>query len=121
MSHRRHVATPLAALLGLLLAANVWSQETTVYHAFTRLDPVSATVIEDAFVVVQGARVARVGSGTPPANDGWSYVDMSGRMCTPAFRRGKCCGSRPAAPPNGSGWQSAPEASRPGSQPTSCF
>ena len=35
MSHRSHIATPPAALLGLLLAANVWTQETTVYHAFT--------------------------------------------------------------------------------------
>ena len=68
MNHRT-IATPLGSLLGLLLAANVWSQEATVYHGFTQLDPVRASVAENAFVVVQGERIAAVGSGTPPRND----------------------------------------------------
>jgi imidazolonepropionase-like amidohydrolase len=85
MSHRTTVATRLGSLLGLLVAATGWSQEATVYHSFTRLDPATATVSEDAFVVVEGERIARVGSGTPPARDGWRYVDMSGRYALPGF------------------------------------
>jgi imidazolonepropionase-like amidohydrolase len=85
MSHRTTVATRLGSLLGLLVAATGWSQEATVYHSFTRLDPATATVSEDAFVVVEGERIARVGSGTPPARHGWRYVDMSGRYALPGF------------------------------------
>ena len=85
MNHRNNIAAPLGSVLGLLLAATGWSQEATVYHGFTRLDPVSATVTADAFVVVQGNRIAAVGSGTPPVGDGWSYVDMSGRYALPGF------------------------------------
>jgi imidazolonepropionase-like amidohydrolase len=84
MNHRSHVATP-ASLLGLLLAATGWSQETTVYHGFTRLDPVGATVTENAFIVVEGDRIARVGNGRPPRNGNWRYVDMSGRYALPGF------------------------------------
>ena len=85
MNHRNNIAARLGSVLGLLLAANGWSQEATVYHGFTRLDPTSATVTENAFVVVQGDRIARVGSGAPPRNDDWNYVDMSGRYALPGF------------------------------------
>jgi imidazolonepropionase-like amidohydrolase len=86
MSHRNRIATPLTSVLGcVLLAASAWSQEATVYHGFTRLDPVTATVTENAFIVVEGDRIARVGSGGPPRNDGWSYVDMSGRYALPGL------------------------------------
>lgn len=47
----------------MLLAANASSQQATVYHGFTRLDPVATTATEKAFVVVQGDRIASVGSG----------------------------------------------------------
>ena len=43
MNHRSKIAAPLGSMLALLLTANGWSQEATVYHGFTRLDPVSAT------------------------------------------------------------------------------
>jgi imidazolonepropionase-like amidohydrolase len=85
MNHRNTFATPFAAALGLLLAATASSQEATVYHGFTRLDPVTATATEQAFVVVQGDRIASVGSGAPPRNDGWTYIDMSGRYGLPGF------------------------------------
>jgi imidazolonepropionase-like amidohydrolase len=85
MNHRNRVWALLAAALGLMLAANVWSQETTVYHGFTRLDPVTTTVTENAFVVVEGDRIARIGRGQPPRNDDWTYVDMSGRYALPGF------------------------------------
>jgi imidazolonepropionase-like amidohydrolase len=85
MSHRSTIATPLAPMLALLLTANAASQEATVYHGFTRLDPVGATATENAFVVVEGDLIAHVGSGTPPRNDGWNYVDMSGRYALPGF------------------------------------
>lgn len=75
MNQRRTIATPLTATLWLLLAANGWSQDATVYHGFTRLGPASATATENAYVVVQGDRIARVGSGALPRDDGWRYVD----------------------------------------------
>ena len=34
---------------------------------------------------MQGERIASVGSGAPPRNDGWNYVDMSGRYALPGF------------------------------------
>lgn len=82
---KRTVSTPLATMFCLLLAAHGYCQEATVYHGFTRLDPASATATGNAFVVVQGDRIARLGSGAPPQNDGWSYVDMSGRYALPGF------------------------------------
>jgi imidazolonepropionase-like amidohydrolase len=85
MNHRSHIARAFPSLPGLLLAANGWSQEATVYHGFTRLDPEAATATENAFVVVQGDRIASVGVGAPPKNDGWRYVDMSGRYALPGF------------------------------------
>jgi len=84
MNHRIH-ATRLGALLALTLAANAWSQEATVYHGFARLEPTTATVTENSFVVIEGDRIATVGSGPPPRNDSWSYVDMSGRYALPGF------------------------------------
>jgi imidazolonepropionase-like amidohydrolase len=85
MNHRSNIVATLGSLLTLLLTANGWGQETTVYHSFTRLDPVSATVSENAFVVVQDDRIASVGNGAPPRNDGWNYVDMSERYALPGF------------------------------------
>jgi imidazolonepropionase-like amidohydrolase len=85
MTHRSHLATTLTSALGLLLASNAWTQEATVYHGFTKLDPANATVTENAFIVVQGDRIARVGSGRPPRNGDWRYVDMSGRYALPGF------------------------------------
>jgi imidazolonepropionase-like amidohydrolase len=84
MKHRSTIATLLGSL-GLLLATNGLSQEATVYHGFTRLDPVSATATQNAFVVVQGETITTVGSGPPPRNGGWSYVDMSGRYALPGL------------------------------------
>jgi hypothetical protein len=62
MNRRSVLATRLATALCLLLAADASSQEATVYHGFTRLDPVTATATEQAFVVVQGDRIASVGT-----------------------------------------------------------
>src|SRR5262245_21812757 len=85
MNHRSNLAATLGWLLGLLFAADGWTQEATLYHGFTRLDPVRATTTDNAYVVVQGERIAAVGSGTPPKKRGWSYVDMSGRYALPGF------------------------------------
>jgi imidazolonepropionase-like amidohydrolase len=85
MNDYRPASILLAFVLSVMLAANAWSQEVTVYHGFTRLDPVTATATENAFVVVEGERIARMGSGRPPQNDSWSYVDMSGRYGLPGF------------------------------------
>lgn len=75
----------VALLVALLINANGWGQQATVYHGFTRLDPVSATATANSFVVVEGERITRVGSGAPPRNAGWTYVDMSGRYALPGL------------------------------------
>jgi imidazolonepropionase-like amidohydrolase len=86
MNHPRRLAFRLASLLGaVLFAANAWSQSATVYHGFTQLDPARAVATQNAYVVVQGDRIAAVGSGAPPKNDGWTYVDMRGRYALPGF------------------------------------
>jgi imidazolonepropionase-like amidohydrolase len=85
MKHARITAKLLAATLSLLSAAEGSSQEATVYHGFTQLDPVRAAIAEDAFVVVEGSRITRTGSGVPPRRDNWKYVDMSGRYALPGF------------------------------------
>lgn len=85
MNHRHTFATPLATIFGLLLVGHGACQDATVYHGFTRLDPASATVTQNAFIVVQGDRIARVGSGAPPRDDRFRYVDMSGRYALPGF------------------------------------
>ncbi|HUQ52437.1 MAG TPA: amidohydrolase family protein [Gammaproteobacteria bacterium] len=85
MSRRTTLATPVTAAFALVLTISASSQETTVYHGFTRLDPVTATATRNAFVVVQGDRIVSVGSGNPPRRDGSHSVDMSGRYALPGF------------------------------------
>jgi imidazolonepropionase-like amidohydrolase len=85
MNHHSHVTTAFASVLSLLLAANAYGQQATVYHGFTLLDPATATTTENAYVVVEGDRIARVGSGVPPRDRDSTYVDMSGRYVLPGF------------------------------------
>jgi imidazolonepropionase-like amidohydrolase len=85
MTRWNNIAARLVSLLVLLLAASASGQEATVYHGFTRLDPAAAISTQNAFVVVQGERIAAVGSGAPPRNEGWRHVDMSGRYALPGF------------------------------------
>ena len=85
MNQRRTIAACLTTALALLLADHSYSQDATVYHGFTRLDPANAAATENAFVVVQGDRISRVGSGAPPRDDRWRYIDMSGRFALPGF------------------------------------
>lgn len=72
-------------LCSLLLGTNPCAQAATTYHGFTRLDPVSKTVIEDAYIVVEGERIAQVGRGSLPQRKDWQYVDMRGRFALPGF------------------------------------
>ncbi|MGH9630077.1 MAG: amidohydrolase family protein [Bryobacteraceae bacterium] len=69
----------------LVLGVNPCVRAATVYRGFTRLDPVSKTAIEDAWIVVEGVRIARVGRGPVPQRKHWKYVDMSGRFALPGF------------------------------------
>lgn len=86
MIRPHRVTSRVTSVLGaLLLAASGSAQQATVYHGFTRLDPATATATPNAYVVVQGDRIAAVGSGVPPRNDGWTYVDMRGRYALPGL------------------------------------
>jgi imidazolonepropionase-like amidohydrolase len=85
VNHHNRVTIALASLLGLLLSVPAHGQEETVYHGFTLLDPATATITENAYVVVEGDRIARVDSGAPPRKRDASYVDMSGRYALPGL------------------------------------
>jgi hypothetical protein len=73
-------------LVSLLLMATISpAYAATAYHGFTRLDPVSKTVIEDAYIVVEGQRILQIGRGPVPRRKHWKYVDMSGRYALPGL------------------------------------
>src|SRR5688500_834516 len=69
----------------LLLGTSHHAISATAYHGFTLLDPVSKTVTQDAYVVVEGERIVRVGRGPAPRHDDWKYVAMPGRFALPGF------------------------------------
>jgi imidazolonepropionase-like amidohydrolase len=77
------ISTWRAALI--LLAAPIGAQAQTVYHGFTMVDVVERRLIANAFVVVDGGRIAAVGRGRPPAHATWRYVKMSGQYALPGF------------------------------------
>lgn len=83
--HYGKMIVKLLTCMSLLLAGMAVGQEATVYHGFTLVDPARAAVTENAFVVVEGARIAQVGSGRPPRSDGVTLVDMSGRYALPGL------------------------------------
>ena len=83
--HHTKMIVKLLPCVSLLLASLARGQETTVYHGFTLLDPTRAAVTENAFIVVEGTRIAQVGSGRPPRGDGRTLVDLSGRYALPGL------------------------------------
>jgi imidazolonepropionase-like amidohydrolase len=72
-----------AAALLFGLAVSVHAQ--TVYHGFTLLDPSEQRVVENAYIVVDGARIAEVGHGAAPQGDGLLHIDMSGLYAMPGL------------------------------------
>jgi imidazolonepropionase-like amidohydrolase len=69
----------------LLAASLAGGQEATVYHGFTLLDPTRAAATENAFIVVEGSRIAQIGAGRPPRGDCRTLVDMTGHYALPGL------------------------------------
>ena len=57
-----------------------------VYHGFTLIDPATEQRIENAWVVVEGGRISRIGSGVAPrAPHPAQAHDLTGRFVLPGF------------------------------------
>ena len=56
-----------------------------LYTGFTLIDPVERTVAEDAWVVVEDARIAAFGTGTAPDGVYDARQDLSGHYALPGF------------------------------------
>lgn len=57
-----------------------------VYHGFTLVDPATEKRIENAWVVIEGGRLARIGSGKPPRPAAGMHAhDLSGRFVLPGL------------------------------------
>ena len=62
------------------------SADADVYHGFTLLDPATKQRIENAWIVVEGNRLVRIGSGKPPEAFDPSHVhDLAGRFVLPGL------------------------------------
>lgn len=79
-------ACSLAALIAVGGCASLRAPAgADVYHGFTLIDPATRTRVENAWVVVEGRRLSKVGSGRPPAADPARIHDLSGRFMLPGF------------------------------------
>jgi imidazolonepropionase-like amidohydrolase len=71
--------------LALLLSFPASVQGQTVYYGFTLLDPAEQSMVENAYIVVDGTQIVAVGRGAPPQGDNFERIDMSGRYALPGF------------------------------------
>lgn len=73
-------------LVTLAVAQLAAPARADVYHGFTLIDPATEKRIENAWIVVEGGRVARVGSGKAPVASGDSKShDLTGRFVLPGL------------------------------------
>jgi imidazolonepropionase-like amidohydrolase len=78
----------LALLCGALLLAGCAAQphsEADLYYGFTRIDPDTRSHVPAAWLVVQDGKIARVGTGTPPAGAYRQRRDMAGLYAMPGL------------------------------------
>ena len=61
------------------------TQPGALYYGFTQIDPVSESVTENAWVVVTGDKISKLGSGTPPVKRYENAKDMSGLYALPGL------------------------------------
>jgi imidazolonepropionase-like amidohydrolase len=60
--------------------------EAALYHNFTLVDPATERRVENAWVVVEGGRLTRIGSGRPPKiSDPARSHDLADRFVTPGL------------------------------------
>lgn len=83
------------ALLTILAGASLAACTTAVrsdkaptgvlYHGFTLLDPVTERVVADAYILVEGNRIAAVGAGPWTGRPAARTVDMAGHYALPGL------------------------------------
>ncbi len=57
-----------------------------IYHGFTLVDPATEKRIENAWIVVEGGRISRIGSGkVPRASESTHAHDLTGRFVLPGL------------------------------------
>lgn len=56
-----------------------------LYHGFTLIDPVTDTILNDAYLVVTDGRFSEVGSGEPPPGNYRTRRPFHGRFALPGF------------------------------------
>jgi imidazolonepropionase-like amidohydrolase len=80
-------AACLAAMLTLSGCAGArLAPDADVYHGFTLIDPATEKRVENAWLVVEGETLSRVGSGRPPhAASPAQMHDLSGRFVLPGL------------------------------------
>lgn len=69
----------------ILLSACQSTQTGTLYHSFTNIDPVTESVTEDAWLVVESNIIKSIGSSTPPLEKYKTSKDMSGLFALPGL------------------------------------
>jgi len=83
--------TPAVCTLAMLGALGGCSSmrppaNADVYHGFTLIDPATERRVDNAWVVVEGKRLTKVGSGRPPKPaDPAHNHDLTGRYVLPGF------------------------------------
>jgi imidazolonepropionase-like amidohydrolase len=76
------------ALIGALMlagCAGLPPGESDLYYGFTRVDPDTRTQIPASWLVVRDGRIARIGTGAPPAGAYRQRHDMTGRHALPGL------------------------------------
>lgn len=81
------ITTSIAALAVLGgCAAPRAATDADVYYGFTLLDPAKEQRVENAWLVVDGGHLARIGSGRPPRpSDRARAHDLTGKFVLPGF------------------------------------
>ncbi|WP_300378350.1 amidohydrolase family protein [Henriciella sp.] len=77
--------TAFSALLLTGCQTTHYTETATLYHGFSRVDPVNEEVIEDAWLVVDGDTIAATGSGDLPEFDFAQSHDMAGLYALPGM------------------------------------
>jgi len=90
LASRKIIATTMSpAVLAALLPGCTTSRIAAgadVYYGFTLLDPAKERRVENAWLVVDGGRLARIGSGRPPrSSDPARAHDLTGKFVLPGF------------------------------------
>jgi len=80
-------ACSLAAIAVLSACSSVRAPvDADVYHGFTLIDPATQTRVENAWIVVEGNRLSKIGSGQRPESADLARVhDLTGRFVLPGF------------------------------------